>query len=183
MRLAARHGRSTAISAKARAGRTGSLRALSSSTAPLGPTSTCCFAWVLRSFMSRSGVRPTSRSRRTRPGQRYDSGRCFCSSRLGGDVIGPALRQCQPFGGELRALGRKPLVPEFGVEDAINAEIAEIVAQLAPGAEQGDIDIVSHRDRPDGPVRAVAGLVEIGDRDLARFMDRGAQRRRIDTGG
>src|SRR5215469_159563 len=156
MRVATRHGRWTAISAKAPAGRTGSPRASSSSTAPWGLTSTCCFGSALRSYTSRSGVRPTSRSRRTRPGQRNDSARCFCWSLLGGDTVRPVLWQCQPLGRQLRALGREALVEELGGEDAIDAEIAEVIAQLAPGSEQGHIDIVTHRDRADGPVGALA---------------------------
>jgi len=87
------------------------------------------------------------------------------------------------LGRQLRALGREALVEELGGEDAIDAEIAEVIAQLAPGSEQGHIDIVTHRDRADGPVGALARLVHVGNCHLAGFVDRSSQCGWIDAGG
>src|SRR5271165_4909960 len=154
--------------------------ASSSSTALWAHISTSCFDWASRSLMSRSGARPTSRSWRTRPGPRNDSGRCFCSLRLGGEGIRPVFRQSQPPGQGLTALSQEKIVEELSPEDAVDAKITKVVPQFAPRAEQGHIDVVSHCNRTNCPARMMTLFVDIGNGDFTRFVDRMPQVRRVD---
>jgi len=101
---------------------------------------------------------------------------------LGADGVRPIFRQCQPCGRQLCALGREALVEELGAENAIDAEIAEILPQFAPRAEQRHVDVIGHCDWTNGPLRVMASLVDIRDRHLARLVDRTAQFRRVDPG-
>ena len=92
------------------------------------------------------------------------------------------LWQRQPIGQQLAALGDKALVEQSDIRDAIDTEIAEVVPELAPGAEQGGVDVIAHRDRTNSPTRVTAVLVNISDGYLARFVDRIAQGCGIDAG-
>ena len=66
------------------------------------------------------------------------------------------------------------LVEHLGGLDALDPEVPVVGSQLAPGADQGDVDVIGHGDRPDDPVGAPALLVGIGDVELAEVADRGA---------
>jgi hypothetical protein len=100
--------------------------------------------------------------------------------RLGGRGIRPVFRQSQPPRQELAAVGKEKIVEELGAEDAVDAKITKVVPQLAPRAEQGHIDIISHCDRTNGPARTTAVFVDVGNRDFTRFVDRMPQVRRVD---
>src|SRR5437660_7652296 len=64
---------------------------------------------------------------------------------------GPVFLQRQPFGHQLPATGRETLVERLRAEDAIDAEMAKVVPQLAPPRNQGHVDIIGQRDRPSCP--------------------------------
>src|SRR5579862_4019992 len=55
-------------------------------------------------------------------------------------------------------------VEEFGRDDAVGAEMAEALAQLAPRDDQPDRVPIADRDRPDDAARLVRALVAIGER-------------------
>src|SRR6266702_7170716 len=74
------------------------------------------------------------------------------------------------------------LVEEAGTLDAVDAEAAEILPELAPGADQADIDVIGDRNRPDRPVRPPALFIAIVDRHLARLVDRAADLGEVDAG-
>jgi len=78
--------------------------------------------------------------------------------------------QRQPFREELVAL-KELLIEEVGVDDPIDPKIAEVVAQLAPGAEQSDVDIIGHSDRTNRSARTTAVLVDVTDRYFASLTD------------
>ena len=84
------------------------------------------------------------------------------------------LWQRQPLGQQLGALVSKALLQKLRVRDAVDTEVAEVVPQLAPRSKQGDVDIIGHRDRANGPVRVTAVFVDIGDGHFARVVDRSA---------
>src|SRR5260370_17274195 len=53
-----------------------------------------------------------------------------------------------------------------GGGDAVGAEMAEAVAQLAPGGEDARALVEGERDGPDAALGALAGLVALDDPDL-----------------
>jgi hypothetical protein len=65
-------------------------------------------------------------------------------------------------------------VKQLGVEDPIDPKIAEILSELAPGAEQGHVDIIGHGDRTNGPVRTMAAFVDVRDGYFASRTNRAA---------
>jgi hypothetical protein len=94
--------------------------------------------------------------------------------RLDGSRVLRVLRQCQPLGQQLAALGDKALVEKTGFRDTIDPEITEVVPQLAPRSEQGDVDVIGHRDWTNRPVRVMAVLVDLSNGHFARVVDRSA---------
>src|SRR3954471_24573059 len=58
-----------------------------------------------------------------------------------------------------------------GIDDAIGAETAEILAQLAPRREYPHGLVIADRDRPDGALAAAAVLVAIVQRDFLALVD------------
>lgn len=67
--------------------------------------------------------------------------------------------------------------------EALDAKVAVLGAQLAPRADQRDVDIIGHGDRPDGAVGMSAVHVGIGDVELAAVADGAAQLGHVDAFG
>src|SRR5947208_5014661 len=91
--------------------------------------------------------------------------------------VGSVFSQLQPFGGEPAAIGREPLVQYVRGENPIDAEMAKVVAQLAPRADERHIDIIGHRNRPNRPSRVTTLFVDIRNGKLASLADGAAQLR------
>jgi hypothetical protein len=91
--------------------------------------------------------------------------------------VGSVFSQRQPFGGEPAAIGREPLVQYVRGENAVDAEMTKVVAQLAPRADERHVDIVGHRNRPNPPLRVPTFFVDIGNGELAGFAYGAAQLR------
>src|SRR5215469_15420185 len=64
--------------------------------------------------------------------------------------------------------------------DAVGAEVAEVLAQLAPGHQHPDVLEEAESEGPDGPLALPTGLIRIGEMELALEPDRLAQRAQID---
>src|SRR6267378_4548941 len=74
--------------------------------------------------------------------------------------VGSVFSQRQPFGGEPAAIGREPLVQYVRGENAVDAEMTKVVAQLAPRPDEGHVDVIGHRNRPNPPLRVPAFFVD-----------------------
>jgi hypothetical protein len=65
-------------------------------------------------------------------------------------ALGPAggfLAEGMPSSGKAALFRREMLVEQLRAEDAVDAEAAEILTKLAPGADQADIAVIGDRDR------------------------------------
>src|SRR5439155_6012188 len=82
------------------------------------------------------------------------------------------LAEGEPFRGQPPVLRREILVEDARTHDAIGAEVPKIVSEFAPGSDQRHINLIGHRNRPDRSLGSTTLLVAIGDRHLARLMDR-----------
>ena len=81
--------------------------------------------------------------------------------------FGPVLAERKPLGEEPAVIGREAVIEHTCGADAVGAEMAEAIAQLAPCGDHRDIDIERQRDRPDRALGKPALGVLIADRDLA----------------
>src|SRR6186713_2985530 len=59
----------------------------------------------------------------------------------------------------------------LGIDDAVGAETAEILAQFAPCREDPHRLVIADRDRPDRALAVTAVLVAIVQRDLPALVD------------
>src|ERR1700682_3836606 len=84
------------------------------------------------------------------------------------------LAESEPIRGQTPVLWREILVEDARTDDAIGAEVPEIVPEFAPGSDQSHVNIIGHRNRPDRSPGPTTLLVGIGDRHLARLVDRTA---------
>src|SRR6266851_7104207 len=110
------------------------------------------------------------------------TGRLCCGLSRSSRGAGSVFSQRQPFGGEPAAIGREPLIQYVRGENAVDAEMAKVVAQLAPRADEGHVDVIGHRNRPNRPSRMTIFFVDIGNGKLAGLADGAAQLRQVDTG-
>src|SRR6185437_7221811 len=69
----------------------------------------------------------------------------------------------------------------IGIEDAVGAEAAEILAQLAPARQQPHCFVVADRDRPDRALGGAALLVAIMQRDLPALVNLRARPDHVDA--
>ena len=71
----------------------------------------------------------------------------FCDLRASARPAGGFLAEGMPSSGQAALFRREMLVEQLRAEDAVDAEAAEILTKLAPGADQADIAVIGYRDR------------------------------------
>src|SRR5215207_4296095 len=71
----------------------------------------------------------------------------------------------------------------LGIDDAVGAETAEILAQFAPRGEDPHRLVIADRDRPDRALAVAAVLVAIVQRDLFALVDLRPCPNHVDTVG
>src|SRR5262245_59385707 len=102
----------------------------------------------------------------------------FCQEDAKLELIGNPLRFAPALEQYAAALG-VALLQGLGAFDAVGAEMAEVLAHLAPGGDDAGAVEEGERDRPDDALRLLAFLVAVGDLHFALFADRLADRRQV----
>src|SRR5215469_11686074 len=85
-----------------------------------------------------------------------------------------------PEAAQLVALAGESLARHPAVGDAVGAEMAEALAQLAPARQHHDLDVVEHGERLDRPLRTPRLGILIGDPELRLLADGAADEPEVD---